>query len=246
MAALDGRKALVTGGSRGVGRAIVQRLARDGAEVAFCFLERRDAAREVVAAVSADGGRAHAIQADLVDTADLRRLFDEAEKLLGGLDILVNNAAVMRYLTFGDTTEEEYDALMALNVRATFFALQEAVRRLRDGGRIVNVSSTATVLAQPRQAVYAASKAAVEQFTRVAARAVGGRGITVNTVSPGAVETEELLATGSPETLAQWRRPTALGRLGLPADIADVVAFLAGPDARWVTGQNLRAAGGAV
>lgn len=246
MPPLDGRTALVTGGSRGIGRAVVQRLADDGAEVVLGYLERQEEAEGVVAAVAAAGGRAHAVRADLRVTADLRGMFDRAEALLGGLDIVVSSAAVMRHLSFADTTEEQYDDLMALNTRATFFILQEAVRRLRDGGRVVTISSTATVLAQPRQAVYSASKAAVEQLTRVAARTLGARGITVNAVSPGAVETEAVLAAASPETLSQWRRPTAFGRLGLPADVADVVAFLAGPDARWVTGQTLRAAGGAV
>jgi 3-oxoacyl-[acyl-carrier protein] reductase len=234
---------LVTGGSRGVGRAIVERLTRDGAEVVFGFRERRAAADEVVAAT---GGRARAFQVDLRDLVDLRRFFDDAERALGELHILVNNAAVMHRLAFGDTAEDQYDEVMSLNTKATFFAIQEAVRRMDSGGRIINVSSTATVLANPAQAVYCASKAAVEQMTRVAARALAGRGIMVNTVSPGAIETESSLAGSSPEAVAQWRRPTAFGRLGLPADVADVVAFLAGPDARWLTGQNLRAAGGAV
>lgn len=243
---LMGKTALVTGGGRGVGRGITRKIASDGAFVVVCFREREDAAADVVAKVRADGGQAVAVRADLTRLAEVERLFAEVEKRAGGLDILVNNAGLMTRSTFSETTEEQFDAMMSVNVKGVFFALQQAARRMRDGGRVVNISSTATVLAQPSQAAYSASKAALDQMTRVAAKEFASRGITVNTVSPGAVETEELRDEVQPEVLRRWRRSTAFGRLGRPEDIADVVGFLVSPDARWITGQNIRATGGAI
>lgn len=241
---LDGKVAIVTGGSRGIGKGITDRLLRDGAVVVIGFRERVDVARKAVAQAEAAQGRAYAVQCDLSCTDGVRELFAEAERLAGGLDILVNSAATMHRAKFADTTEEVFDAIMALNVKGVFFAIQEAARRMRDGGRIVNISSAATALAHPSQAAYSASKAAVDQLTRVAAKELAGRGITVNSVSPGAVETKEISETFSPQVLQQWRRSSGFGRLGRPADIADVVGFLVGPDARWLTSQNLRATGG--
>jgi 3-oxoacyl-[acyl-carrier protein] reductase len=168
---LAGKLALVTGGSRGIGRAIVKRLAADGAAVVFSFLRDQTAAEEVMAAVQAAGGNAYAVQADLGRLAEVWRLFDQAERHLGGLDILVNNASVVVTVSIAEATEQAYDRVMAVNSRGTFFALQQAARRLRDGGRIVNLSTVNTVLPAPGVAIYAASKAAVEQFTLVAAGA---------------------------------------------------------------------------
>lgn len=243
---LDGKAALVTGGSRGIGRAIVERLARDGAAVVFSYLGNRAAADEAVRRVEDAGGSALAVQADQGSLADQAALFDTAEHHLGGLDILVNNAAVGMPAAILDVTEADYDRMMAVNAKGPFFAVQEAGRRLRDNGRIVNISTLNTALPSPGVAVYAASKAAVEQFTAVAAREFGGRGITVNSVSPGTTDTDLLRAANSPETLDRVVGLTALGRIGEPADIANVVAFLAGPDSQWITGQNLRATGGLV
>ncbi|MFB8033724.1 SDR family oxidoreductase [Streptomyces sp. NPDC056004] len=243
---LAGKVALVTGGSRGIGRGIVARLVRDGATVGVGYRENAAAAGDVVAHAEHCGGSAFAVCADLTSVEGVRHLFDESESKAGQIDILVNNAALMRKARFADTSEEDFDAMMALNVKAAFFAIQQAVTRLREGGRIVNISSTATVLAHPMQAAYSASKAALDQLTRVAAKELAGRGITVNTVAPGAVETAEMTAGVRPEVLEKWKRSSAFGRMGRPADIADVVGFLVGPDARWLTGQNLRAAGGAV
>ena len=242
--ALEGRAAIVTGGSRGIGRAVVERLARDGAGVVFSYLREKDAAASVVDGVQAVGGVAHAVRADLADVDDVRRLFDDAERLLGGLDILVNNAAVNRLVSLADATEDDYDAVMDANVKGTFVALQEAARRMRDNGRIVTISTLNTVLPAPTNGLYQASKAAVELLTRTASKELGSRGIVANIVSPGATDTDLLRATNTPETLAQIPGMTPLGRLGQPADIADVVAFLAGPDSGWMTGQNLQATGG--
>ncbi|MCW2915669.1 MAG: 3-ketoacyl-ACP reductase [Actinomycetia bacterium] len=241
MATLDGKRAVVTGGSRGIGRAIVQRLARDGASVVFSYHQNEAAADEVVREAK---GEVFAVRADQGRTADLKRLFEEADQRLGGLDILVNNAAINPTAGILDVTEDDYDRVMAVNTKGPFFAVQHAAKRLGDGGRIINISTLNTALPAPGVALYSASKAALEQFTAVAARELGSRGITVNCVSPGATDTDSLRATNPPEAIEQTVAFTALQRLGQPADIANVVAFLAGPDAQWITGQNLRATGG--
>lgn len=243
MGTLDGKGAVVTGGSRGIGRAIVARLVADGATVVFSYRQEEQAA-EQVAAESA--GRAFAVQADLAVREDVRRLFDEAGKQLDGLDILVNNAAVHEPKPIAEFPEEEYDRVMAVNAKAVFLAIQHAARHMRDGGRIVNISTANTVMPAPGGSVYAGSKAAVEQFTRVAAKELGARGITVNAVSPGATDTELLRGTNTQQGLELGVALTPLGRLGQPADIADVVGFLVGPDGRWVNAQTLVASGGLV
>jgi 3-oxoacyl-[acyl-carrier protein] reductase len=244
MGALDGKLALVTGGSRGIGRAVVERLAADGAAVVFSFVDHQAAAEDVVATVEAGGGTAWAVRADLGRLADVRQLFEQAERHLGALDILVNNAGVARFGSFAEMTEADYDRVMAVNAKGVFFALQQAARRLRDGGRIVNISTVATALPSPGVAAYAASKTAVEQFTLVAARELAERAITVNTVSPGFTDTALFHGLGGPGAADASVAMTPLGRLGEPSDIADVVAFLVWPDARWLTGQHLRATGG--
>lgn len=241
---LSGRAALVTGGSRGIGRAIVERLVADGAAVAFGYRRSEEEAKDLVERLTENGAQVHAIPADLAHVADVRRLFARAEELLGGVDIVVNNAGESLVATITETTEEDFDRIMAVNTKATFFIIQEAARRLARGGRIINVSSTNTVLHAPGIAVYAATKAALEQFTLVAARELGIRQITVNTVSPGPVDTDMLRAAQSEVALDMAAAMTPLRRIGRPDDIADVVAFLAGPDGRWLSGQNLRAAGG--
>ncbi|WP_016698214.1 SDR family oxidoreductase [Actinoalloteichus spitiensis] len=244
MGALDGRTALVTGGSRGIGRGVVERLAADGAAVAFSYRSDVEAADAVVDRVRSQGGLAHALRADQARVDEVRLLFDQAEERLGGLDILVLNAASLRVPTFADATEDDYEHVFDTNVRGPFFAIQEAGRRLRDNGRIVTLSTVNTVVRSPTLALYAGSKAALEQFTVVAAKELGSRGITVNTVSPGATETDMLRQANSPEALEALAASTPLRRIGQPEDIANVVAFLVGPDAAWVTGQNLRAEGG--
>jgi 3-oxoacyl-[acyl-carrier protein] reductase len=234
---LTGKTALVTGGSRGIGRAIVQRLARDGASVVFTFKENKAAADDLVAQVPG----VVAVQADLERPAEIEAAFRAARE---GLDILVNNAAVDSHTPIADLTEQEFDRVMAVNVKAPALAMRQAATMLRDGGRVINISTLNTVLPAPEHVLYCASKAALEQFTAVAAREFGARGITVNTVSPGATDTDMLRASNPPEALERTTELTALRRLGRPADIAAVVAFLAGPDAQWITGQNLRATGG--
>ena len=244
-AALQGKAALVTGGSRGIGRAIAERLAADGAEVVLSYAANAGAAAEVVAVITAAGGRAHALAADLRDPGAARQLYDQAEKIAGPLDILINNAAIAGTGLIADTSDEDFDATMMANVKSPFILIREAVSRLRDGGRIVNISTVNTVLNGPGMATYAASKAALELLSRVAAYELGEREITVNSVSPGATDTE-MFRTANPaeEVHERVAELTALRRLGQPADVADVVALLVSADARWLTGQNIRASGG--
>ncbi|MFJ3324049.1 glucose 1-dehydrogenase [Streptomyces griseus] len=245
MAALTGKAAVVTGGSRGIGRAVVLRLARDGAAVVFNYARSREAAEEVVRQAEKAGGKVIAVQLDLSEPGAAEALLTTAEHRLGGLDILVNNAAVhTEVVPIAEMTEEDFDRVMAVNAKAVFLTVRYAARHMRDGGRIVNISTLNTMFPAPGNAPYAASKGALEQLTLVASRELGPRGITVNTVSPGATDTDLLNAANEPEKLAMAIAMTSLGRLGQPEDLADVIAFLAGPDGRWLTGQNVRANGG--
>ena len=244
MGVLDGKAALVTGGSRGIGAAIVRRLAADGAVVTFTYASNEAAAADVVAEVKAAGGEAVAIQADQADLTAVDELFDRAAEPTGTLDIFVCNAAQASVQLIADVTEDDFDTTFAANVKGPYFALQRAGRTLPDGGRIIAISTVNTALPGPGISLYAASKGALEQFVKVAAREYGSRGITVNTVSPGATNTDMFHGANPPDAEAALVGITALGRLGQPAEIADVVAFLAGPDSRWLTGQNIQASGG--
>lgn len=244
MAALDGKGALVTGGSRGIGRAIVRRLAADGATVVFSYLENEAAAQKVAGEVAKAGGRAFAVQADQGRLADLRRLATAADEHLDGLDIVVINAAGGLPGMIDQVTEDVYDRFMAAHAKGPFFLIQHAGRVLRDGGRIIAISTLNTRLHPPGGALYTGAKGALENFTAVAAIEFGGRGITANVVSPGATDTEMLRAANPGATFEDEVAHTALSRLGQPADIAAVVAFLAGPDSGWISGQNLSADGG--
>jgi 3-oxoacyl-[acyl-carrier protein] reductase len=241
MGRLDGKIAIVTGSSRGIGRAIAERLARDGANLVVNYSKGADAAREVVSAVDRAGGRARAVQADVSRVEDVRRLFDEAGKL-GDIDIVVANAGIAMFGPLAEMRDEDYERVFAVNTRGTFFVLREAARRLRAGGRIVTVSTAATMLSSATGSLYLASKAAAEQLTRVLSKELGARCITVNVVSPGVTDTDML--AGVPQFRQIGIKQSPLGRLGLPTDIADVVGFLASDDARWITGQNLQASGG--
>ncbi|GAA3228826.1 SDR family oxidoreductase [Actinocorallia longicatena] len=242
MSAPGGRAAVVTGGSRGIGRAIVERLARDGADVVFSYAGNKGAAAEVAEATGA-----FAVQADLTDPGAAERLLETALERQGALDVLVASAAVgFEPAAIADTSLEEFDRVMAGNARSAFAALRFAARTMRDGGRIVLLSTVNTVRPGPGIAPYAASKGAIEQLAAIAALELGERGITVNCVSPGATDTDLLRSTNPPEALEQISRITALRRLGTPSDIADVVALLVSPDGRWITGQNIRATGGLV
>src|SRR5215831_720157 len=244
MAVLDGKGALVTGGSRGIGRAIVKRLAADGAAVVFSYLQNEAAAREVVREVTEEGGRAVAVRADQGSLDDLRQLAGQADEHLDGLDIVVINAAGGLPGLIDKVTEDAYDRFMAVHAKGPFFLIQHAGRVLRDGGRIIAVSTLNTRLHPPGGALYTGAKGALENFTAVAALEFGRRGITANVVSPGTTDTGLLRAANPGVTFEDEVAKTALGRLGQPDDIAAVVAFLAGPDSGWISGQNLSADGG--
>ncbi|WP_329406296.1 SDR family oxidoreductase [Streptomyces sp. NBC_00704] len=244
MGTLNGRTAMVTGGSRGIGRAVVRRLAAEGAAVVFGYHRDEAAAGSCAAEVREAGGTAHAVRADLADLGEVRRLVDTADGLLRGLDIVVNNAAEPEQLGIADATPEHYERLMAVNARAPFFVMRYALDALRDGGRIVNVSSIAASMAAPGAAVYAGGKAALERFTTTAAQEFGPRGITVNAVAPGTVDTDMLRDLHDERSRRTLAAVTPLRRLGRGSDVAGVVAFLAGPDAAFVTGQIIPVNGG--
>ena len=241
---LKGKAAIVTGASRGIGAAIAERLARDGANVVVNYMDSADKAKAVVKRIEAGGGKAAAVQADVSKAADVQRLFDESVAQFGKVDILINNAGIPLYKMVAEITEEEFDRILATNVKGVFLACKVAARCMPDDGRIVNVSSSVTGLMLSTYVAYAATKGAVEQMTRHLAHELGRRGITVNTVSPGPTDTE-LFGEGKTEAHKQeFSRMAALGRLGEPTDIADVVTFLVTDDARWITGQNIRVNGG--
>jgi len=244
---LAGKVAIVTGASRGIGRAIAERLARDGATVVVNYARSRAEAAAVVEAITAAGGRALAVAADVGQVAEVERLFRETRERCGRVDILVNNAAVAIRGSFAETTEEEFERVFAVNARGPFFAMREAARALPDGGRVINISSGATTVGFPLQGVYCASKAALEQMTLVLANELGPRGITANAILVGPTRTTMLdgLLAEAPQFEAMVVARTPMGRLGTPAEIADVVGFLASDDARWVTGQSIRVDGGA-
>lgn len=237
MKPLDGKTALVTGASRGIGRAIAQRLARDGARVAVNYARSRGEAEALAAET---GGIA--VQADMASLPELEAMFNTVVHAFGGLDILVNNAGVAVIHSIADTPIEDFDRIFAVNARGPFFCMKEAAKRLPDGGRIINVSTGATVASPPGYGAYCASKGALEQLTRVLARELGPRNITVNTVSPGFTDTDMMRAIPGATELAV--RLTPLGRVGTVEDVADTVAWLCSHDARWITGQNIQAGGG--
>ena len=241
------RVAIVTGASRGIGRAIAERLARDGFTVVVNHARSAEDAARVVAEVNARGGRAVALQADMGSPADVRRLVHGTCERLGRLDLLVNNAAVAPLRAASDVSEDELHAVFAVNAHGPFFAMQEAARVLPRGGRIVNISSGATTVGFAGMSAYLGAKAALEQFSLVFANELGPRGITVNTILVGVTRTrmlDEAEAFFTPDVRAAMVQRTPLGRLGEPADIADVVAFLTTEDARWITGQSIRVDGG--
>ncbi|MFF2810841.1 SDR family oxidoreductase [Streptomyces sp. NPDC058000] len=253
MGDLNGKTALVTGSSRGIGRGIAQRLAQDGALVAVHYGSNDSAAKETVESIRDAGGRAFPIAAELGVPGDAEALFTAFDAELAaagaepGLDVLVNNAAISLPGHIDDVTPEEFDRTIAVNTKAPFFIIQHGLRRMRDGGRIVNVSSAVTTTAFPSTIAYGVSKGAIDTLTRTLAKDVGGRGITVNTVAPGFIETDMNAAMrATPEAHAALAAISVFNRLGRPADVADVVAFLASDDSRWITGQRIDVTGGSM
>jgi 3-oxoacyl-[acyl-carrier protein] reductase len=238
--------AIVTGAAGGIGAAISERLARDGFTVVVNYASSAAPAEALVAAIKAAGGGAVTAQADISDPAQTARMFASAETAFGGVDVLVNNAGIMQLATIGDSDDALFDRQIAVNLRGTFNTLREASRRLRDGGRIINFSSSVTGLLQPTYGVYAATKAAVEAMTSILAKELRGRNITVNGVAPGPTATKLFLDGKPQDVVDRLAKLAPLERLGQPQDIADIVAFLAGPDGAWINGQTLRANGGII
>lgn len=242
---LNGKVALVTGGSRGIGKAIALRLAAEGASVAIGYRESAEKANVVVNELKALGSDAMAIQADMADVPQIRALFENAHAHFGKLNILINNAGVGWFNNIADITEDEYDRMFAVNCRGVFFAMQEAARRLADNGRIVNISSGVTILGSAGASIYAGTKAAIDQFAMAAAKELGKRGITANTVLAGLTATE-MLDTVVPKDVQQMiAAGSPFGRIGQPEDVADVVCWLCTEEAHWITAQSIRATGGA-
>jgi len=240
MVFLSGKVAIVTGASNGIGRAIAERFAEAGAIVVVNYCKSPDKAQQVVAGIQAKGGKAVAVRADMSVIADARRLVIDTVKQFGRLDVLINNAGKFMPKPLADTSEEEFDQIVALHAKGPYFAMQEAVKVLKDGGRIVNISTDGTHLSFPGATAYLGSKAALEQYTKGLAHELAPRGITVNTVSPGFTDTG--MMTEHYRQIGTQMSP--LKRLGTPKDIADVVAFIVSEEARWLTGQNIHAGGG--
>ncbi|GAA2502678.1 SDR family oxidoreductase [Winogradskya humida] len=254
MGMLEGKTALVTGAGRGIGRAIAVRLAADGALVGVHYGSSRAGAEQTVAQIRAAGGAAFPVAARLGEPGDAERLwagFDRGLAELGavpGLDILVNNAGIPHSPGLAEITPEQFDEIFAVNVKAPFFLVRAGLDRMRDHGRIVNISSGVTRVASPGILAYSMTKGALDTFSFTLAQAVGGRGITVNSVSPGVIDTDANAGWLRDDPQAQQRAAaySPMNRIGQPADVADLVAMVVSPDARWLTGQDIDATGGAV
>lgn len=241
---LNGKVAVVTGGSKGIGRAISIRLAGMGAGVVVNYGSGAKQADETVCEIEDNDGVAIAVQADMRRAQEVATLFERTDNKFGRLDILVNNAGMLLNQTINDLTEEDFDTIMALNIKGVFFCCREAAHRMSDGGRIINISSTVTRMLLPTYGLYAATKGAVDQLTRVLAKELGSRRITVNSLSPGPVDTELFRKGKSEEQIRGMAEMAALGRIGTPADIADAVSLLVREESAWISGQNIAANGG--
>ncbi|PVE20710.1 3-ketoacyl-ACP reductase [Microvirga sp. KLBC 81] len=238
--------AIITGASRGIGAAIAERLAGDGFTIVINYAGKSSEAAALAARIEQGGGRTLTAQADVGDPAAIGRMFDAAEAAFGGVDVLVNNAGIMRLAPLSEVNDAVIDSQIAVNLRGVINTLREAARRLRSGGRIINLSSSVVGLYPPTYAVYAATKAGVEAMTHVLAKELRGRNITVNAVAPGPTATALFLDGKPQEVIEHLTNLAPLERLGQPQDIAAAVSFLAGPDGAWVNGQVLRANGGII
>jgi 3-oxoacyl-[acyl-carrier protein] reductase len=237
------RVALVTGGTGGIGRSVVERLSADGFAVAVHYLGNRAEADKAVAAITEAGGRAIAVGGDVADENDMQAAFDAIEAAFGGIDVVVNTAGIMVLAPVADFNLDDLDRMHRINIRGTFVVAQQAARRLRPGGAIINFTTSVTRTQLPTYAAYVASKSAVEGITLILARELRGRDITVNAVGPGPVATPLFLNGKDDATVANFAKMSPLERLGEPADIAEAISFLAGP-ACWVNGQVLYVNGG--
>jgi 3-oxoacyl-[acyl-carrier protein] reductase len=244
MKSLSNKVAIVTGSSRGIGAQIAITLAEAGASVVINYSSNQKPADKIVSEINASGGSAIAIKADISSPEEVRLMFDLAISQFGKIDILINNAGSILYKTIQDTTDDDFDKIFSVNVKGTFNTLREAASRLENDGRIINLSSSTTRLMLPTYGAYCATKGAVEQLTRVFSKEVGARNITVNSISPGPVNTELFTAGKSEEVINRLASMSAFDRIGEPLDVARVVSFLVSEEASWVTGQNIGANGG--
>jgi len=235
--------AIVTGASRGIGAAVAERLAADGFTVVINYSSDAKSAEALARKI---GGRALTAKADVSDVEAVRGMFDAAEAVFGGIDVVVNNAGIMKLAKIADSDDSLFDQQVAVNLKGTFNTLREAAKRLRDGGRIVNFSTSVVGTKLEDYGVYVATKAAVEMLTAVLSKELRARSITVNAVAPGPTATDLFLNGKSPELIDRFAKMNPLERLGTPRDIASAVAFLVGPDGSWINGQTLRANGGMV
>lgn len=246
MANNSNKVAIVTGASRGIGAAVAQRLAKDGFTVVINYSADSKSAEALAQKIEAGGGRALSAKADVSNPNAVRGMFDAAEAAFGGVDVLVNNAGIMKLAKIADSDDALFDQQIAINLKGSFNAMREAAKRLRDGGRIINFSTSVVGTKLETYGVYAATKSAVETMTAILSKELRGRSITVNAVAPGPVATDLFLHGKSPELIERFAKMNPLERLGTPEDIASSVAFLAGPDGSWINGQTLRANGGLV
>ena len=244
MKSLQDKVAIITGASRGIGAEIAKAIAQAGASVIINYANNRSAADLIVSEIKNLGGNAIPVRADVGDSVEVKALFDAAITHFGKIDILINNAGTAIFKAIQDTSDEELDRIFAINVKGTFYCLRESATRLSNGGRIINISSSVTRLILPTYGAYAATKGAVEQLTRVFAKEMGSRGITVNSISPGPTNTELFLEGKNEETIQRLASMSALGRIGEAEDISKVVLFLVSEEAAWVTGQNIGVNGG--
>lgn len=244
MSTLNEKVILVTGASRGIGAEIARELAAAGAKVIVNYAGGKDAADQVVNEIKAKGGDALALQADVSKSAEVKAMFDAAIGHYGRIDVLVNNAGVMILKPIKDTTDEDFDRSFDINVKGTFNTMREAATRLADNGTIINFSTTVLRIMVPTYATYVATKAAVEQLTRVFAKEMGSRGINVNSVSPGPTGTDLFFNGKSQEAVDRLAAMSAFNRIGKPEDIAKVIVFLASNEAKWISAQNIGVNGG--
>jgi 3-oxoacyl-[acyl-carrier protein] reductase len=238
--------AIVTGASRGIGAAVAERLAKDGFTVVINYSGDTKSAEALARKIESTGGRALTAKADVSDANAVRGMFDAAEAAFGGVDVLINNAGIMKLAKIADSDDAAFDQQIAVNLKGSFNTMREAARRLRDGGRIVNFSSSVVGIKMESYGVYSATKSAVETMTAILSKELRGRRIAVNAVAPGPVATELFLNGKTPELIDRMAKMNPMERLGTPEDIASAVSFLVGPEGGWINGQVLRANGGMV
>lgn len=241
---LKGKVIIITGSSRGIGMTIAKTLAKNGAKVVVNYSGNEETAKSVVNEILQSGGQAIAIKADVSKSEDVKRLFQKTIEKFEKIDVLINNAGIAIYKLIKDTTDEDFDRIFDINVKGVFNTMREASTLLADNGRIINFSSSVTRLMLPTYGTYSATKAAVEQLTRVFAKEVGTKGITVNSISPGPVNTELFKQGKNEEVIKRLASMSAFNRIGEPEDIAKIILFLVDDDSKWITGQNIGANGG--